>query len=214
MVRAFVGLGSNLGERRETLRAAIGRLRGLAEVDVKGVSSFRDTEPVDYLDQPRFLNGAVEIETDLSARALLSALLELERAFGRDRATAPPHGPRTLDLDLLLYGDATIDEPLLKDPHPRLHERSSSSSRLQSWIRTSKCRLGLGPDPAVKARLSWMSHLDELDEFEAELELQLKKEYTAVFGLFRYCVLTQDATYLCNKLDLAQISQPTIRSST
>ena len=73
MVRAFVGLGSNLGERRETLRAAIGRLRGLAEVEVKGVSTFRDTEPVDYLDQPRFLNGAVEIETELSARALLGA---------------------------------------------------------------------------------------------------------------------------------------------
>jgi 2-amino-4-hydroxy-6-hydroxymethyldihydropteridine diphosphokinase len=123
MVRAFVGLGSNLGERRETLRAAIGRLRGLAEVEVKGVSSFRDTEPVDYLDQPRFLNGAVELETELSARALLGALLELERAFGRDRAAAAPHGPRTLDLDLLLYGDATIDEPLLKVPHPRLHAR-------------------------------------------------------------------------------------------
>ena len=123
MVRAFVGLGSNLGERRETLRAAIGRLRGLPEVEVTGVSSFRDTEPLDYLDQPRFLNGAVELETELSARALLGALLELERAFGRDRSKAPPQGPRTLDLDLLLYGDATIDEPLLKVPHPRLHER-------------------------------------------------------------------------------------------
>ncbi len=124
MARAFIGLGSNLGERRETLKAAIGRLRGLPEVEVKGVSSFRDTEPVDYLDQPRFLNGAVELETELTARALLGALLELERAFGRDRSTAaPPHGPRTLDLDLLLYGDATIDEPLLKVPHPRLHER-------------------------------------------------------------------------------------------
>jgi 2-amino-4-hydroxy-6-hydroxymethyldihydropteridine diphosphokinase len=123
MVRAFVGLGSNLGERTETLRAAVGRLRGLAQVEVKSVSSFRDTEPVGYLDQPRFLNGAVELETDMSARALLGALLELERAFGRDRSTAPPHGPRTLDLDLLLYGDATIDEPLLKVPHPRLHER-------------------------------------------------------------------------------------------
>src|SRR2546425_63034 len=67
---------------------------------------------------------------------------------------------------------------------------------------------GLGPGAACKARLVSMSNLDELDEFEAELELQLKKEYTAVFGLFRYCVLTQDATYLCNKLDLAQISQP------
>jgi 2-amino-4-hydroxy-6-hydroxymethyldihydropteridine diphosphokinase len=65
----------------------------------------------------------VELETDLSARALLGVLLELERAFGRDRSTAPAQGPRTLDLDLLLYGDATIDEPLLKVPHPRLHER-------------------------------------------------------------------------------------------
>jgi 2-amino-4-hydroxy-6-hydroxymethyldihydropteridine diphosphokinase len=123
MTRVFVGLGSNLGERRETLRAAVGRLRGLQEVQLERVSSFRDTEPVGYVDQPRFLNGAVELETELSARALLGVLLELERAFGRDRSTAPPHGPRTLDLDLLLYGDATIDEPLLKVPHPRLHER-------------------------------------------------------------------------------------------
>src|SRR4051795_793670 len=114
MVRAFVSLGSNLGERRETLRAAIGRMRGLSDVEVKGVSRFRDTEPVDYLDQPRFLNGAVELETDMSARALLGALLALERALGPDRRPAPPHGPRTLDLDLLLYGDATIDEPLLE----------------------------------------------------------------------------------------------------
>src|SRR6267142_381101 len=84
---------------------------------------FRNTARRHHLDQPRFLNGAVELETELSARALLGALLELERAFGRDRSKAPPQGPRTLDLDLLLYGDATIDEPLLKVPHPRLHER-------------------------------------------------------------------------------------------
>jgi 2-amino-4-hydroxy-6-hydroxymethyldihydropteridine diphosphokinase len=123
MTRAFVGLGSNLGERETTLRAAIGRLRTLPEIEVRAVSSLRDTEPVGYIDQPRFLNGAVELETALSARSLLGILLELERAFGRDRSTAPPKGPRTLDLDLLLYGDATIDEPLLKVPHPHLHER-------------------------------------------------------------------------------------------
>jgi 2-amino-4-hydroxy-6-hydroxymethyldihydropteridine diphosphokinase len=123
VTRAFVGLGSNLGERETTLRAAIGRLRTIANVEVLGISSLRDTEPVGNVDQPRFLNGAVELETDLSARALLGVLLELERAFGRDRSTAPPMGPRTLDLDLLLYGDATIDEPLLAVPHPRLHER-------------------------------------------------------------------------------------------
>jgi 2-amino-4-hydroxy-6-hydroxymethyldihydropteridine diphosphokinase len=123
MVKAFVGLGSNLGEREVTLRAAIGRLRGLPDVEVIQVSSFRDTEPVGPVDQPRFLNGAVELETDLTARALLGALLELERAFGRDRSAGPLHGPRTLDLDLLLYGGETIDEPLLNVPHPRLHER-------------------------------------------------------------------------------------------
>jgi len=123
VVRAFVGLGSNLGEREVTLRAAVKRMRALPDTEVSRVSSFRDTEPVGNLDQPRFLNGAVELETALSARALLGALLELERAFGRDRNAGPPLGPRTLDLDLLLYGDQTIDEPLLTVPHPRLHER-------------------------------------------------------------------------------------------
>ena len=123
MVRAFVGLGSNLGEREVTLRAAVKRIRVLPDTKVSRVSSFRDTEPVGNLDQPRFLNAAVELETGLSARALLGALLELERAFGRDRTAGPPLGPRTLDLDLLLYGDHTIDEPLLTVPHPRLHER-------------------------------------------------------------------------------------------
>ena len=123
MVKAFVGLGSNLGERDVTLRAAIGRLRGLPDIEVIQASSFRDTDPVGLVDQPRFLNGAVELETGLTARALLGALLELERAFGRDRSAGPLHGPRTLDLDLLLYGAETIDEPLLNVPHPRLHER-------------------------------------------------------------------------------------------
>jgi 2-amino-4-hydroxy-6-hydroxymethyldihydropteridine diphosphokinase len=123
VARAFVGLGSNLGDREATLRAAVGRLRGLAGAEVRKVSRFRDTEPVGYLDQPRFLNGAVELETTLSPQALLAALLELERAFGRDRAASPLQGPRTLDLDLLLYGEETIAEPGLEVPHPRLQER-------------------------------------------------------------------------------------------
>jgi 2-amino-4-hydroxy-6-hydroxymethyldihydropteridine diphosphokinase len=118
-----VGLGSNLGDREGTLRAAVGRLRGLPETEVRGVSSFRDTEPVGVVDQPRFLNGAVELETALTPRALLDALLELELALGRDRATVPRRGPRTLDLDLLLYGEETIRETGLEVPHPRLHER-------------------------------------------------------------------------------------------
>jgi len=124
VVRAFVGLGSNLGERETTLRAAVGRLRGLPGTAVRAVSAFRDTEPVGYLEQPRFLNGAVELETALPPRELLDALLALERDFGRDRSSSPPQGPRTLDLDLLLYGDEAIDEPGLEVPHPRLHERA------------------------------------------------------------------------------------------
>jgi len=123
VIRVFVGLGSNLGDREGTLRAAVGRLRGLPETRVLALSRLRDTEPVDYLDQPRFLNGVVELETELSARRLLGELLRLERAFGRDRDSAPPRGPRTLDLDLLLYGQETIAEPGLEIPHPRLHER-------------------------------------------------------------------------------------------
>ncbi|TML04357.1 MAG: 2-amino-4-hydroxy-6-hydroxymethyldihydropteridine diphosphokinase [Actinobacteria bacterium] len=123
MVRAFIGLGSNLGDREGTLRAAVGRLRALPHTSVVAVSKLRDTEPVEYLEQPRFLNGAVELETELSARALLDALMELERRFGRDRTAFPPQGPRTLDLDLLLYGSEAIAEPGLEVPHPRLHER-------------------------------------------------------------------------------------------
>ena len=123
MTRTFVGLGSNLGDREGTLRAAVGRLRGLPETDVVRMSSLRDTDPVGYRNQPRFLNGVVELDTTLAPRALLAALLELEAAFGRDRGTVPPQGPRTLDLDLLLYGQDRIDEPGLQVPHPRLHER-------------------------------------------------------------------------------------------
>jgi 2-amino-4-hydroxy-6-hydroxymethyldihydropteridine diphosphokinase len=122
-MRAFVGLGSNLGDREETLRGAVDALRALPRTDVRGVSTFRDTAPVGYVDQPRFLNGAVELETALAPRELLAELLRIERELGRDRARGTPQGPRTADLDLLLYGEERIDEPGLQVPHPRLHER-------------------------------------------------------------------------------------------
>lgn len=122
-MRAFVGLGANLGDRERTLRRAVDELRQLPATEVRAVSALRDTAPVGYLDQPRFLNGAVELETSLAARELLDALLRIERELGRDRAQGPPQGPRPIDLDLLLYGDAQIDETGLEVPHPRLHER-------------------------------------------------------------------------------------------
>jgi 2-amino-4-hydroxy-6-hydroxymethyldihydropteridine diphosphokinase len=123
VTRAFVALGSNLGDRERTLRDAVAALAAEPGLAVAAVSSLRETEPVGVGDQPRFLNGAVELETELSARALLEFLLAVERRFGRVRERPDEHGPRTLDLDLLLYGDERIDEPGLHVPHPRLHAR-------------------------------------------------------------------------------------------
>ena len=123
MTRAYVALGSNLGDREGTLRSALEALAAEPEIDVVAVSRFYDTEPVGYVDQPRFLNGAAAIETELPARELLERLLAVELRFGRSRDDVPSQGPRTIDLDLLLYGDAEIDEPGLRVPHPRLHER-------------------------------------------------------------------------------------------
>lgn len=122
MTRAYVGLGANLGDRRATLQQALGLLRAVAGVRVVRVSELRETEPVGYLDQPRFLNGAALVETDLPPRDLLSALLGIESELGRTRE-GPRFGPRTIDLDLLVYGDLLVDEPGLELPHPRLHER-------------------------------------------------------------------------------------------
>ena len=122
MARAYVGLGANLGDRAATLRRAIDLLAERPAIDVVGVSSFRETDPVGYLDQPRFLNAAVVVETSLTPSALLAALLDVERELGRVRE-GPRYGPRTVDLDLLLMDDLVLDEPGLELPHPRLHER-------------------------------------------------------------------------------------------
>lgn len=121
-MRAFVGLGSNLGDRESYLRRAIELLREEPGIDVVAVSTVRETEPVDYLDQPPFLNAAALVETAFAPRALLDRLLAVELALGRQR-DGPRFGPRKIDLDLLLYGDESVDESGLEVPHPRLTER-------------------------------------------------------------------------------------------
>jgi 2-amino-4-hydroxy-6-hydroxymethyldihydropteridine diphosphokinase len=120
---AYIGVGANLGDREATMRAALAALDATPGIRVVAVSSFRETEPVGYVDQPRFLNAAAAVETELDARGLLDALLAVERGLGRTRE-GPRFGPRTIDLDLLLFGDAEVDEPGLTVPHPRLHERA------------------------------------------------------------------------------------------
>jgi 2-amino-4-hydroxy-6-hydroxymethyldihydropteridine diphosphokinase len=135
MTRAYVGVGANLGDREATIRSALDALPG-----VVAVSQLRETAPVGVVDQPLFLNGAAALETELPPQELLETLLAVERELGRERRER--WGPRTIDLDLLLYGDETIDEPGLTVPHPRLHERRFALEPL----------LDLDPELAIPGR--------------------------------------------------------------
>jgi 2-amino-4-hydroxy-6-hydroxymethyldihydropteridine diphosphokinase len=113
---AYVGLGSNLGDREAVIRTA-------AElIGARRLSRISETEPWGNEEQPKFLNAVAEVETELEPRALLGLLLEVEARLGRER-DGTHWGPRTIDLDLLLYGDRVVDEPGLTVPHPFLHER-------------------------------------------------------------------------------------------
>jgi 2-amino-4-hydroxy-6-hydroxymethyldihydropteridine diphosphokinase len=141
MPLAYVGVGSNIGDRERMLWGAVHMLAFNPDVDVIAVSSIRETDPVGIVDQPRFLNAAVALETELEPRALLELLLSVERELGRTRE-GPRFGPRTIDLDLLLYGDGAVDEPGLTVPHPRLHERRFALEPLAE----------LDPDLAVPGR--------------------------------------------------------------
>jgi 2-amino-4-hydroxy-6-hydroxymethyldihydropteridine diphosphokinase len=115
-------MGSNLGDRVEMLRRGLDELDQLNDTQVVRLSSIYDTEPVGEVDQPRFLNAVVMIETELEPQVLLWNLLLIERRLGRVRTNR--WGPRPLDLDILLYGDEIIDEPGLTVPHPLMHERA------------------------------------------------------------------------------------------
>ena len=120
MATAYIGLGANLGDRMTMLRMAIQRLETLGRI--AGVSSLYETEPVGYLEQPRFLNAVVVLDTALAPVDLLSGLLGIELDLGRIRSF--PNAPRTLDLDLLMVDDIILETPELTLPHPRLHERA------------------------------------------------------------------------------------------
>ena len=131
MILAYVGLGSNLGDRE----ALISRAAEL--IEAKRLSSLIETEPWGREQQPMFVNAAAEIETPLAPRQLLVHLLDVERRLGRERI-GPRWGPRTIDLDLLLYGDETIDEPGLVVPHPRLTEREFALRPLAELVPSLK----------------------------------------------------------------------------
>jgi 2-amino-4-hydroxy-6-hydroxymethyldihydropteridine diphosphokinase len=116
----YFGLGSNLGNREAQIREAVAKLEA-PDLRLVGLSSIHETEPVGLLDQPMFLNAVAEFESDLPPRELLTRALAVERQMGRVRTV--PNGPRNIDIDLLLCGDLTVNEPDLVVPHPRYRER-------------------------------------------------------------------------------------------
>jgi 2-amino-4-hydroxy-6-hydroxymethyldihydropteridine diphosphokinase len=126
MRTAYIGMGGNLaswaGTPEATLTAAALRLESLGRLTRR--SSLYFTEPVGFAAQPRFVNAVAALETDLAPRELLDGLLAIEREFGRNRELGFVNGPRTLDLDILLFGDLEVSEPGLEIPHPRLAERA------------------------------------------------------------------------------------------
>ena len=115
----YLSLGSNVGDRAENLNAAIERLRAFGEV--VAVSSFYETEPVEFTAQPWFVNCAVAVSTEKAPRELLAGILEIEQKLGRRRGQKK--GPRIIDIDVLLFGDAIVEDSGLTIPHPAMHER-------------------------------------------------------------------------------------------
>jgi 2-amino-4-hydroxy-6-hydroxymethyldihydropteridine diphosphokinase len=144
-VTAFIGIGSNLGNRRSLCLEALRRLEKLPSTRLTAVSSLYETEPVGEGYSSPFLNSAAKLSTELSSRALLTAMHTIEAGLGRDRSKT--EGDRPIDLDLLLYGDLVVQDPDLAIPHPRMHERRFVLSPLAE----------IAPDvihPALKEKIS------------------------------------------------------------
>jgi len=123
-IRAFIGLGANVGEVETTLTEAMWAIDSLPQTSIRAQSKFYRTPPWGLLDQPEFINAVVEVQTRLVPRILLNYLLDVETRFGRERSEGEKWGPRELDLDLLIFGDEQIDMPGMHLPHPHLHERA------------------------------------------------------------------------------------------
>ncbi|MDB5624271.1 MAG: 2-amino-4-hydroxy-6-hydroxymethyldihydropteridine diphosphokinase [Tardiphaga sp.] len=124
MAHVLIALGGNVGDVRDTFRKAIANICGMTQAGLLARSSDYATPPLGDVEQPRFINACIAIETSLDPHALLFTLHKIEKKFGRDRANEVHWGPRTLDLDMLAYDDVRIDKPELTLPHPRLFERA------------------------------------------------------------------------------------------
>ncbi|MBD3367337.1 MAG: 2-amino-4-hydroxy-6-hydroxymethyldihydropteridine diphosphokinase [Candidatus Eisenbacteria bacterium] len=158
MARAWIGVGSNLGDRLGAFRRALAYVSELEETELIAVSSLYDTEPVGVGEQPRYLNAVAEIETALEPRALMRALLAIEDRCGRVRRE--PKGPRTMDLDLLVYEDVELDTEELVLPHPGLLERAFALVPLAELA---------GHMIVPGTELSVRDHLDHLGDIASEI---------------------------------------------
>lgn len=121
MPKCYIGIGSNLGDRRALIDKAIAALQAATDIKVTGVSSIYETDPVSDIPQGKYLNGVIEIETGIGAVALLKLLQDIEKSLGRVRTVK--NAPRTIDLDILYYGDEKINIKDITVPHPRIMER-------------------------------------------------------------------------------------------
>lgn len=155
----FIGLGANLGDREATLDLALERLHAEPNIDVLRCSKFHRTDAWGAIDQPEFLNAVAELSTALGPAELIERLLAVERELGRDRACATRWAARTIDLDLLLHGDAIVNEPGCHVPHPHLHERAFALRPL----------LEIAPDAVIPGRGAAGHCLARLDAEPAPL---------------------------------------------
>jgi 2-amino-4-hydroxy-6-hydroxymethyldihydropteridine diphosphokinase len=160
LTTAYVGLGSNLGDRCGILREAVERIRGLDGVEHVRPSHLYETRPWGLVDQPDFINAVAEIATDLTPHRLLEALQEIERVSGREQGVK--WGPRILDLDLLDCGGEVIDEPSLSLPHPRIAERA--------FVLVPLCEIAPGWHDPLTGRTS-VEMLEALDPDPEEVRL-------------------------------------------
>jgi len=165
---AYIGLGSNIGDREENLRAAVAALGRTKGVRLGPCSNIYETDPVGVVAQPPFLNMAVRIGTSLAPESLLDACLDIERSLGRVRDMR--WGPRTIDLDVLLYGDAAMHTPRLTVPHPRMHERPFVLIPLLEVLKKG-----------TAAAVSSLAALETLDGKEG-VRLWRKTNWPGVFG--------------------------------
>lgn len=159
LVQAFVGLGSNLGDKKANLETAISWLKKEERIDVKKRASYYRTAPLDYTEQDWFVNTVVEIETTLSPAELLAVLLSIEERMGRVRGIF--WGPRLIDLDLLLYDDAEINTPGLVIPHPRMARRAFVIIPLAELAPHLYLR-GHGKAVQLGAELSWTQEIQKM----------------------------------------------------